>query len=625
MEQFKANVSSIMEVLRAEKFSASVVSEHRLCYKDLTDYLTASNQCYSPDVAYHWLEENKPFWAHHKYTGWKHCIDQLEDVRKFGYISPDHLAYRKPAYDQLSPYFKSILDVFIVNNSISDKRYRRAGARFLLYLQNKGIGNVTELSYKILLQFHQEDHHTSWKSKDVYEDLIREFLRYLATNGLCPPGLPLALNKLLIHKIIELSDEELRECSGKIYPSITVDTIDAFMDGMEKIRYGTSVLRSTRHILTLLYIFLDMHNADLNEGLLWYWFHRIKPLLGSGWKQHRRSLCQFLHFLDTGIILTGNIGDPQSIDPVNALPEWERDPFTEYLCLLKREGWQPSTIAMQRSSNLRFCRYLRAAGINRFSEVTPAVLRDFNLQDNHRTPEGKAAYNCRIRSFIIFLYEQGLVEDPYLYKALPAVSSPRVTIVQTLSKEEVKKIWAVDPDVLSPIALRDYAMVCIGLSMGFRASDITNLHLENIDWKQRCIRITQKKTGRILTMPMPVKTGNILFRYLRDGRPKSGAPYVFINHKAPYDRISRGACRNALTRFITSSSLASHCFHSVRKTFATQMLEGSTKVELISDSLGHSTDDTVHKYLALDEERMRMCPLSMAETGIPYQGGAFHV
>ena len=185
-------------------------------------------------------------------------------------------------------------------------------------------------------------------------------------------------------------------------------------------------------------------------------------------------------------------------------------------------------------------------------------------------------------------------------------------------------IWSVDPDKLSPKALRDYAMVCIGLSMGFRASDITGLCFENIDWKQRSIRITQQKTGKLLVMPMPVRTGNILFRYLRDGRPKSDEPFVFICHEAPYGRLQRNVCAKALRRFIGPSTDTSCGFHVVRKTFATQLLEGNTNVELISDSLGHSTDNTVHKYLSLDETRMRMCPLSLAEVGISYRGGAFH-
>lgn len=166
-------------------------------------------------------------------------------------------------------------------------------------------------------------------------------------------------------------------------------------------------------------------------------------------------------------------------------------------------------------------------------------------------------------------------------------------------------------------------MLCIGLSMGFRASDIAAIRFNDIDWKQKSIRIIQQKTGKALVLPMPVKTGNVLFRYIRDGRPKSGEPYVFIRHEAPYDRIQRGVCRSALKRFLDIPKDSGCSFHAVRKTFATKLLEGNTNVELISDSLGHSNDSTVHKYLSLDEKRMHMCPLSMKETGISFEGGVF--
>ena len=66
-------------------------------------------------------------------------------------------------------------------------------------------------------------------------------------------------------------------------------------------------------------------------------------------------------------------------------------------------------------------------------------------------------------------------------------------------------------------------------------------------------------------------------------------------------------------------------FHVLRKTFATNLLRGNTPVTLISDSLGHSTNSTVYHYLSLDEERMRLCPLSMKDTKISLQGGIFHV
>lgn len=367
-----------------------------------------------------------------------------------------------------------------------------------------------------------------------------------------------------------------------------------------------------------------MHHTVLSNDLLWYWFETIKPQLGSNWKQARRSLCQFLEYLNSKVIITSVIGNPKAIQTIDLLPMWQAEPLKDYLELLKREGFNNSIIAMHRSSNLRFCKYLQEIGINDFCDISQTILKNFNHQDLHTTPEGKAAYNCRIRSFLIYLYEQKIIDDPYIYKSLPTIASSRTALVQTLSKEEVASIWDVDPNALNPKALRDYAMVCIGLTMGFRASDISSLRFENIDWKEKCICIVQQKTGKLISMPMPIKTGNILFKYIRDGRPNSSEPFVFIRHEAPYDRIQSGVCRSALKRFLSIPYNECCKFHSLRKTFATQLLEGNTKVELISDSLGHSTNETVHKYLSLDEKRMRLCALSMAETNIVYKGGAFN-
>jgi site-specific recombinase XerD len=624
MNHFEINVAVVMDFLVTEGFSPSVISSHRHHYQELEEFLNESGIEYSPDAAQQWLDMNQSHWSYRQYTSRHHSICQLEDVYRLGHINADHLAYRKPAYSLLNSDFRSELDTFLIELVSTDERYRIAVSRFLLYLQKHSVKSLQDLNYDLILSFHRDDYHTSSRSKDTYEDLIRVFLRYLADKNICPFGLSLALSKLLIHQIVHLSNDELAVSSGETYPAVSWKTITAFLQKMSDARYGKTVLKSTKHILTLLYMFLDMHHVALNSGLLWYWFEKVKSLLGTNWKQHRRSLCQFLDYLETGTVTTGFTGNPSAEDRMKQLPAWAKEPLNAYLMLLKREGRQPSTVAMQRSSNIRLCMYLQKRGITGWQLVTPEVLQDFNLQDSHSTPEGKAAYNCRIRGFLIYLYEQKYIEDPYLYRAIPTFVAPRTSLVQTLSKEEVEAIWSVDPSVLPPKALRDYAMLCIGLTMGFRASDIAALRFSNVDWKQKSISIVQQKTGKMLTMPMPVRTGNILFRYIRNGRPKSAEPYIFIRHEAPYDRIQRGVCRSALRRF-TSRDRDSECrFHSVRRTFATQLLKGNTRVELISDSLGHSTDSTVHKYLSLDEERMRMCPLSLQDSGILYKGGAFY-
>ena len=548
MEQYDKNVTVILEFLIAEKFSASVISLLRLCYKALRKHLTEEKILYSPDAAYRWIDDNKACWTYRQHTGWKHCVDQLEDVYTNGFILPGHLGTRRSAYCLLSETLKAELDDFLDNGLVTpdDGRYRIACARFLLYLQNKGLQSISQLDYSGLLDFHKDDYHKSSISKDVYEDLIRVFLRYSSDLKKCSLGFSLALNKLLIHQIVEIPDAELSGTTPTVLPVISWSIIERFLQEMASARYKNTVLKSTKHILTLYYIFLDMHSFSRTEENLWLWFEHVKPFLGAGWKQHRRSLCQFLHYLKTGIIITSYTGDPAYVPPVDRLPVWASNSIHSYLALLVREGWKKSTITMHRSCCIRFCQYLQKNGINDFFEITTNTLQDFNRKDVHTTPEGKAAYNCRIRCFLIYLYEQGLICNPYLYKALPTMSAPRTVIVQTLSAEDMDYIWSVDIDTLSPVGLRDYAIVCVGLTMGFRVIDIVSLRFENINWKRRSICLTQEKTGKNIALPMPVKTGNILFRYLRDGRPESADVHVFIKHKAPFKGLHRCVCTKAL-------------------------------------------------------------------------------
>ena len=65
-------------------------------------------------------------------------------------------------------------------------------------------------------------------------------------------------------------------------------------------------------------------------------------------------------------------------------------------------------------------------------------------------------------------------------------------------------------------------------------------------------------------------------------------------------------------------------FNVLRKTFATGMLHGNNKVELIADALGHRGDSTVYTYLGLDSGRMRMCPLPISVISTDWKKGDFY-
>ena len=89
---------------------------------------------------------------------------------------------------------------------------------------------------------------------------------------------------------------------------------------------------------------------------------------------------------------------------------------------------------------------------------------------------------------------------------------------------------------------------------------------------------------------------------------------------APYMHgllAEKRSLRNALPdRHVPGSG-----FHSLRKTFATNMLRGGAEPAQVAEALGHRGMGNVRKYLHLDEERMRLCGLSLEEAGLLPEGG----
>ena len=116
-----------------------------------------------------------------------------------------------------------------------------------------------------------------------------------------------------------------------------------------------------------------------------------------------------------------------------------------------------------------------------------------------------------------------------------------------------------------------------------------------------------------LRLPLTVPAGNALVAYLRDGRPKSSSQLVFVKHRAPYDGLTRSACRDAMARTFGPGVTG---YHVLRRTFATSMLRGGSGRSDVAAALGHRTELSTEPYLSLDAAHMRMCALPMGTLAI---------
>jgi integrase/recombinase XerD len=102
---------------------------------------------------------------------------------------------------------------------------------------------------------------------------------------------------------------------------------------------------------------------------------------------------------------------------------------------------------------------------------------------------------------------------------------PRVYREEKLPKAlpwETVKACLHSIDRTTPSGIRDYAIFLPIATYGLRGCDIVALTLDDVAWRARCIRIQQRKTGRLLSLPLTDEVAAALLEYLRRGLPHLG-------------------------------------------------------------------------------------------------------
>ena len=69
------------------------------------------------------------------------------------------------------------------------------------------------------------------------------------------------------------------------------------------------------------------------------------------------------------------------------------------------------------------------------------------------------------------------------------------------------------------------------LDLGLRCSEVAQLSLEDVDWREGTLAIRTNKQRRERVLPLPAPTGNAIAAYLRTGRPKSDSRQLLLCHR----------------------------------------------------------------------------------------------
>jgi len=630
-------VQTGLDTYRTLEYVDSCCSAFRVTSRDFKEYMEDIGLPYSPELAQQWFNDNKKHWHDTKLKSSRKAISVLADIIEHGCVttSLQTKIKRTPPYTQLPNWSRTFLDNYLATltcayGTLYLTQIRNACSRFFLFLECAGISRPSEITHDIVKSFFINDIHMSLKAKDRCNNDISHCLLYIADQGLIFKTAGLALNKFVIPDLIILADLPESKCNrfSSFFNTVKKDisqskaeydaTAKQLADIHKNRKYSSAIRKSDSQATRDFRVFMDANAFAYSHDLALEWleFQRAKWSRAK-YLTFRRVLLSINEILSTGTLSTNCFSTHKS---KYLLPEWGNDLLSQYLQEREREDCAVSTLDMIHNSCSRFIVFLDKHGIVSEKGITPGVIKDFQAQDNHSTVEGKNAYIIKIRGFLRFLAGKGLISET-LELAVSTEMAPHTSIVTTLSDNQVDAIYTFRQNVDRPIGLRNAAIIMLGLRMGLRTSDISNLKLADISWKESSISLIQQKTGVYLKLPLPVDVGNSLYRYICEGRPQSNSHHVFVHHRAPYCKFGSATFGRLLKAVVTTQceSEAIHGFHVTRKTFASNLLATGNSITIIAAALGHVGVNSVDEYLATNEDQMQLCAIGLK--GIEYSGG----
>lgn len=256
-------------------------------------------------------------------------------------------------------------------------------------------------------------------------------------------------------------------------------------------------------------------------------------------------------------------------------------------------------------------------------ELTHESIIGFILYIADKNPGSLEPTIRAMRILMNYLVEQGEHQDiPDLKFIVPP--KRQESIYPAFTAAEISQILdSIDRTTTS--GKRNYAIVLLAISTGFRAKDIIRIKLSNIDWKQQMINIIQSKTQKSVTMPISGQALNALSDYILNGRPQTTDNTVFVRLKAPFIALSAGPVLTTMFERQCEKArikkLQGRCFHSLRRTFGTWLANEQIPIITISQLLGHTNLDSSKPYLSFDDKHLQQCAMDLS--GIPIDRRVF--
>ena len=216
----------------------------------------------------------------------------------------------------------------------------------------------------------------------------------------------------------------------------------------------------------------------------------------------------------------------------------------------------------------------------------------------------QARWSSSIKGFFSFLLEDELREDnPSALLETPKLG---LYLPDTLSLEEIEKLISAT-DENTDLAKRNRCMIEVLYGCGLRVSELTELQISNINFKENYLKI-QGKGDKVRFVPLADYTADFIKDYINNIRSKQKinpkhSDILFLNSRGA--QISRQMVFLIIKEIVRKAGIQKNISpHPFRHSFATHLLQNGADLRFIQEMLGHSSITTTEIYTHLNTEEL---------------------
>lgn len=276
--------------------------------------------------------------------------------------------------------------------------------------------------------------------------------------------------------------------------------------------------------------------------------------------------------------------------------------FQEFIQEKRARNLAPTSIKDYEESYKYFVRFFQFDEKTLISSISETLMQTYciSLLESDLKTASINRYLRDLRVFFNWSYNNNYVDSPIRINMVKGQEEP----IKAFPEEDLLLILQRPTNLDDFVEWRNWMISNWILATGNRASTVCDLHIGDVDFKNREITLRHTKNKKSQVIPLSSTLETLLKEYIITWRFES-SPEDYIFPNVGNEKLSRGALTHSFIKYCKKRGSSHTNIHGLRHSFALGYIRNGGNQFKLQKILGHSTLEMTKRYVSLVSQDLK--------------------